>query len=95
MKLTVLAFRHVIRHYGQQFNICGVSVRKDIYVLDQFLKHLFDKHFNMGVINVPQSLANQLHLWTWHMGNQRFMIWLPCLFLQHSFLSKTQFLSTP
>lgn len=30
------------------------------------MKQLFDKHFNMGVINVPYCLANQLHLWIWH-----------------------------
>lgn len=46
----------------------------------------------MGVINMPQSLANQLHLWIWHRGNQRFMIWCPCLFHQYHFLSNTQFL---
>lgn len=69
--------------------MCGVSVSKDIYVLDQFLKYLFDKHFNMGVINVPQSLANQLHLWIWHTGNQVYdlasvFIPLTLFSLQHS-----------
>ena len=59
--------------------------KKDIYVLDQFLKYLLDKHFNMGVINVPQSPANRLHLWIWHRGKRRFMIWRPCFFLEHLF----------
>lgn len=54
-------------------HIRSFLARKDIYVLEQFLKHLFDKHVNMGVIeiNVPQSRANRLHLWIWHGGNQR------------------------
>lgn len=47
----------------------------------------FQRHFNMGVITMPPSLANQLHLLIWHRGNQRFIIWCPCLFLSptHSF----------